>query len=106
MSDQVLRCFPGPEVLVAFSYRIVLLTAVVAVSHQYRDLGAQLRQLERTCNQISSIRVDTKTICCVHAIAVMVAPAVAPASPKHATVEKVGNASLVFAITRGELPVA
>lgn len=43
---------------------------------------------------------------CLHAIAVMTAPAVAPDSPKQAIVEKVGRASLVFAMTRGELPVA
>lgn len=42
----------------------------------------------------------------LQAMAVMAAPAVAPASPKHAMVDKVGVASLVFAITRGELPVA
>ena len=41
----------------------------------------------------------------VHAITVMAAPALMPANPKHATVEKVGNASFVFAITSGELPV-
>ena len=41
----------------------------------------------------------------VHAITVIAAPALMPASPKHATVEKVGNASFVFAMTRGELPV-
>jgi hypothetical protein len=28
-----------------------------------------------------------------------------PANPKHATVENVGHASRVFAITSGELPV-
>lgn len=36
----------------------------------------------------------------------MVAPAPAPASPKHATVDKVGYAPLVLAMTSGELPVA
>jgi hypothetical protein len=41
----------------------------------------------------------------VHAMTVMAAPALMPANPKHATVEKVGNASFVFAITSGELPV-
>lgn len=39
-------------------------------------------------------------------MAVIAAPAVAPDKPKHAMVDNVGNASLVFAITRGELPVA
>lgn len=39
-------------------------------------------------------------------MAVMAAPAVAPESPKHAIVEKVGSASLVFARTSGEVPVA
>ena len=43
---------------------------------------------------------------CLHAIAVMTAPAVAPDRPKQAMVEKVGRASLVFAMTRGEVPVA
>jgi hypothetical protein len=47
----------------------------------------------------------TMTKFCVHAITVMAAPALMPANPKHATVEKVGNASFVFAITSGELPV-
>jgi hypothetical protein len=42
----------------------------------------------------------------IHAIAVIVAPAPAPASPKHATVDSVGYAPLVFAMTSGELPVA
>jgi hypothetical protein len=37
---------------------------------------------------------------------VIVAPAPAPASPKHATVDNVGYAPLVFAMTSGELPVA
>jgi hypothetical protein len=36
----------------------------------------------------------------------MVAPALAPASPKHATVDSVGYAPLVLAMTSGELPVA
>lgn len=40
------------------------------------------------------------------AIAVMVAPAVAPARPKQVMVDRVGSAPLVFAMTRGELPVA
>jgi hypothetical protein len=39
-------------------------------------------------------------------MAVIVAPAPAPASPKHATVDNVGYAPLVFAMTSGELPVA
>jgi hypothetical protein len=38
-------------------------------------------------------------------MAVIAAPAVAPESPKHATVDNVGLAPFVFAITRGELPV-
>lgn len=42
----------------------------------------------------------------LHAINVMTAPAVAPAAPKHVTVPSVGSASFVFAMTRGELPVA
>jgi hypothetical protein len=37
---------------------------------------------------------------------VIVAPAIAPESPKHVMVDKVGSASLVFAMTSGELPVA
>ena len=41
----------------------------------------------------------------LQAIAVIAAPAVAPESPKHATVDSVGKAPLVFAIRRGELPV-
>jgi hypothetical protein len=40
-----------------------------------------------------------------HAMTVMAAPAFTPARPKHATVDSVGRASLVFAITSGELPV-
>jgi hypothetical protein len=36
----------------------------------------------------------------------MVAPAPAPARPKHAIVDRVGYAPLVLAITSGELPVA
>ena len=39
-------------------------------------------------------------------MAVIVAPAVAPARPKHDMVDKVGHAPLVFAVTSGELPVA
>jgi hypothetical protein len=42
----------------------------------------------------------------VQAIAVIVAPAVAPARPKHVIVDSVGHAPLVFAVTSGELPVA
>jgi hypothetical protein len=38
-------------------------------------------------------------------MAVIAAPAVAPESPKHATVDSVGLAPLVFAVTRGEFPV-
>jgi hypothetical protein len=41
----------------------------------------------------------------IHAITVMAAPALTPASPKHAMVENVGQASRVFAMTSGELPV-
>lgn len=43
---------------------------------------------------------------CVQAIVVIVVPAPAPASPKHATVDRVGYAPLVLAMTSGELPVA
>ena len=39
-------------------------------------------------------------------MAVMAAPAVAAERPKQATVDKVGKASLVFAVTSGEVPVA
>jgi len=41
-----------------------------------------------------------------HAMAVIVAPATAPAPPKQAMVENVGIAPLVLATTSGELPVA
>lgn len=40
------------------------------------------------------------------AMAVIAAPAVAPERPKHATVASVGNASFVFAVTSGDVPVA
>jgi hypothetical protein len=39
-------------------------------------------------------------------MAVIVAPAPAPANPKHAIVENVGYAPRVLAMTSGELPVA
>lgn len=41
-----------------------------------------------------------------HAMAVITAPDVAPAAPKQVIVEKVGQASLVLAITKGDFPVA
>lgn len=47
-----------------------------------------------------------KYLCDVQAIAVIVAPAVAPARPKHVIVDSVGHAPFVFAVTSGELPVA
>lgn len=50
-------------------------------------------------------RVDCQRFL-VQAMTVIAAPAFTPANPKHATVENVGNAFLVFAITSGELPVA
>lgn len=43
---------------------------------------------------------------CVQAMKVMTAPAVAPAEKKQDMVERVGRAPLVFAIAKGELPVA
>lgn len=45
-------------------------------------------------------------VCASHAIAVMTAPAVAPAAPKQAIVESVGVAPFVFAIASGEVPKA
>lgn len=42
----------------------------------------------------------------LQAMVVIAAPAIAPESPKHVTVDRVGRASFVFAMTRGELPVA
>lgn len=105
MPDQILRCFKCPKVLIAFPYRIVLFTAIVAVCHQHGDLSAQLRQLERACIPVS-LHVESKSSYSVQAIAVIVAPAVAPASPKHVIVDRVGHAPFVFAITSGELPVA
>lgn len=41
----------------------------------------------------------------VQAMTVIAAPALMPARPKHATVERVGSASLLFAMASGELPV-
>lgn len=55
---------------------------------------------------ISLISCREDSIASLQANTVIAAPAVAPAAPKHVTVENVGRAPLVFAITRGELPVA
>jgi cell division protein FtsL len=48
MFHQILRRLPGPQILVALPYGVVLAATVVAISHQHRDLGAQLGQFERT----------------------------------------------------------
>lgn len=53
MSNQVLGRLESAEVLVAFPYRVVLFTAIVAVCHQYGYLGAQLRQFEGACFLVS-----------------------------------------------------
>jgi len=48
MFDQILCRLPGSKILVALADRFVLAAAIVALSHQYGDLRAQLRQLEGT----------------------------------------------------------
>ena len=41
----------------------------------------------------------------IQAMNVIAAPAVAPATPKHVIVDKVGQAPFVFAVMSGEVPV-
>lgn len=61
---------------------------------------------QRDLETKSAISPCTRCTDSIQAITVMAAPALTPASPKQAIVENVGKASLVFAMTRGELPVA
>ncbi len=74
--------------------------------HENRYLRAQLRQLKGTCGLLISHVMIARNVANPHAITVIIAPAVAPAAPKHAMVENVGRAPGVLAITSGELPVA
>ena len=46
MPDKILCCFQSSKVLVAFPYRVVFVTAIVAVCHQDGNLRAQLGQFE------------------------------------------------------------
>lgn len=46
MFDQILRRFPGSQILVALPYRVVFAATVVAIGHQHGDLCAQFGQLK------------------------------------------------------------
>jgi len=60
MFDQILCRLPGSQVLVALADRFVLAAAIVALGHQYGNLGAQFRQFEGTCDyRDCGTRVDT-----------------------------------------------
>lgn len=52
MSNKVLRCPEGSEVLIALPDRLVGAAAILAIGHQHRDLRAQLRQLKGACTNI------------------------------------------------------
>jgi hypothetical protein len=105
MLNQILCSLECAQVLIALPNCFILAAAIAAISHQDGNLRAQLRQLERACLKSAICQRDVVRMC-VQAMVVIVAPAPAPANPKHATVENVGNAPGVLAMTSGELPVA
>ena len=51
MPDEILCCFQRSKILVAFPYRVVFVTAIVAVCHQDRNLRTQLGQFEGACTK-------------------------------------------------------
>jgi hypothetical protein len=61
MFDKVLRRLPGSQILVALANRFVLSAAVIALGHQYGDLGAQFRQFEGTWKIISQLHMHAGT---------------------------------------------
>jgi hypothetical protein len=63
MPDEVSRRLPRPQVLVALPYRVVFRAAVVTIGHQDGDLGAQLRQLERTWRASAGVHMVKRTSC-------------------------------------------
>ena len=61
--------------------------------------------IQRDLETSQQIVCDGSNVGYIQAMTVMAAPALTPASPKHVIVDRVGRASLVFAMTSGELPV-
>ena len=67
MSDEVARRLPRPQVLVALADRVVFRAAVVAIGHENRDLGAQLRQLKRAWTALVGLGLqDSGARTCTH----------------------------------------
>jgi hypothetical protein len=93
MLHNVLRSFECALVLIACGYGFAVgwirYTGTISVCHKNRHLSAKFGQFEWTyIRQLHGEPVLFRLYS--HATNVMKDPAVAPAAPKHATVEKVG----------------
>lgn len=78
---------------------------MLSISKQDRDLGAQFRELKWAW-KVSALffSILAVTTLLLHAINVIQEPAVAPAAPKQATEDKLGNVPLVLTWFRTSIP--